>query len=111
MTAKRDFYEVLGVTREADAEELKRAYRKLAMQYHPDRNSGQPGAPRGDLIVEVHVREHPILKRDGDHLICEVPITFSQAALGGPIQVPTLDGPATHELKRGHQSGDVVRIA
>jgi molecular chaperone DnaJ len=72
--------------------------------------AGQPGAPRGDLIVEIHVREHPIFKRDGDHLVCEVPITFSQAALGGPIQVPTLDGPITHQLKRGLQSGEAVRI-
>jgi molecular chaperone DnaJ len=73
--------------------------------------AGEPGAPRGDLVFEIHVREHPIFKREGDHLLCQVPITFSQAALGGPIEVPTLDGPLTHNLKRGVQSGDAVRIA
>ena len=45
-----------------------------------------------------------MFKRDGDHLLCQVPISFSQAALGGPIQVPTLDGAITHEIKRGVQS-------
>jgi molecular chaperone DnaJ len=73
--------------------------------------AGEPGVPRGDLYFEVRIREHPLFRRDGDHLICQIPISFSQAALGGPIEVPTLDGPITHELKRGIQSGDVVRIA
>jgi molecular chaperone DnaJ len=73
--------------------------------------AGEPGAPRGDLYFEVHVREHPLFRRDGDHLICQVPVSFSQAALGGPVEVPTLDGPITHELKRGLQSGDAVRLA
>jgi molecular chaperone DnaJ len=72
--------------------------------------AGEPGAPRGDLIVEIHVREHPIFKREGDNLICQVPITFSQAALGGPIEVPTLEGPMTYHLKRGVQSGETIRI-
>jgi molecular chaperone DnaJ len=71
---------------------------------------GQPGAPRGDLIVEIQVKPHPLFQRDGDNLICQVPITFSQAALGGIIEVPTLDGPLEHELKRGLQSGEAVRI-
>jgi molecular chaperone DnaJ len=72
--------------------------------------AGQPGAPRGDLICEIHVREHALFQRDGDDLICQVPITFSQAALGGAIEVPTLEGPAQHTLRRGIQSGDTVRI-
>lgn len=72
--------------------------------------AGEPGAPRGDLYFEVHVREHPLFRRDGDQLICQVPIAFSQAALGGPIEVPSIDGPITHELKRGVQSGEVVRL-
>jgi molecular chaperone DnaJ len=72
--------------------------------------AGAPGAPRGDLIVLVGVREHSIFKREGDHLICQVPVTISQAALGGEIEVPTLDGPMPYELKRGLQSGDVVHI-
>jgi molecular chaperone DnaJ len=72
--------------------------------------AGDPGAPRGDLIIEVHVRPHSMFKRDGEHLYCEVPITFSQAALGGEIQVPTLDGPVPHNLRPGVQSGEVVRV-
>ncbi len=72
--------------------------------------AGEPGAPRGDLFVEIHVREHPIFKREGDHLICQVPVTFGQAALGGEIQVPTLAGPIDYTLKRGVQSGEAVRI-
>jgi molecular chaperone DnaJ len=72
--------------------------------------AGDPGAPRGDLYCVVRVREHPLFQRDGTHLICQVPITFSQAALGGDIEVPTLDGTLPHKLKRGTQSGEVVRI-
>jgi molecular chaperone DnaJ len=73
--------------------------------------AGDPGAPRGDLVVMIKVREHPMLTRDGDHLVCHVPITFSQAALGGDIEVPTLDGKLTHTLKRGIQAGEMLRIA
>jgi molecular chaperone DnaJ len=73
--------------------------------------AGEPGAARGDLYFEVRIREHALFKRDGDHLVVpEVPITISQAALGGKIQVPTLDGPIEHELPRGVQSGDVFEI-
>jgi molecular chaperone DnaJ len=74
---------------------------------------GEPGAPRGDLYFEIRVREHAVFKREGEHLIVpELPITFSQAALGGKIEVPTLDGrPVEFELKRGVQSGEIFRIA
>jgi len=80
-------------------------------EYRGEGEAGEPGAPRGDLIVEFRIREHPLFKRDGDHLVCQVPITFSQAALGGEIEVPTLEGPATHNLQRGVQSGEAVRIS
>jgi molecular chaperone DnaJ len=72
--------------------------------------AGQPGAPRGDLFCLVRVREHPFFQRDGTQLLCQVPITFSLAALGGEIEVPTLDGTITHSFKAGLQSGEVVRI-
>jgi molecular chaperone DnaJ len=72
--------------------------------------AGDPRAPRGDLYCLIRVREHPFFKRDGNHLICQVPITFSQAALGGDIQIPTLNGPLPHKLKHGVQSGEVIRI-
>jgi molecular chaperone DnaJ len=72
--------------------------------------AGAPGAPRGDLYLEIHVREHRIFHRKDDHLICEVPVTFSQAALGAEIDIPTLDGIVKHTLDRGIQSGEHVRI-
>lgn len=72
--------------------------------------AGDPHAPRGDLYCLIRVREHPFFRRDGNHLICQVPITFSQAALGGDIDVPTLDGAISYPLKRGVQSGEVLRI-
>jgi molecular chaperone DnaJ len=77
------------------------------------RGQGEPGdagAPPGNLIVEVLVREHSMFRREGEHLICQVPITFSQAALGAEIEVPTLDGPLAHTISAGVQSGDATRI-
>ena len=73
--------------------------------------AGEPGAPRGDLYCRIRLREHSVFSRDGNHLICQVPITISQAALGGNIEVPTLEGVIKYPLKRGTQTGDVVRIA
>ena len=54
--------------------------------------AGRNGGPAGDLYVEIRVREHAIFEREGSHLSCEVPISFTAAALGGSIEVPTLDG-------------------
>jgi molecular chaperone DnaJ len=73
--------------------------------------AGDPGAPRGDLYCLVRVREHPFFQRDGVNLVCQVPITFSQAALGAELEVPTLDSKVNYKLKRGVQSGEVLRIA
>jgi molecular chaperone DnaJ len=73
--------------------------------------AGDPGAPRGDLYCLLRVREHPFFQRDGVNLICQYPITFSQAALGTELEIPTLMGTSIcHDLKKGVQSGDVVRI-
>ena len=77
---------------------------------HGEGNAGEAGAPRGDFYFDLRIPQHPLFQRDGDHLICQVPISVSQAALGGPIEVPTLDGSMTHELKRGHQSHETIRI-
>jgi len=74
-------------------------------------SAGEGSAARGDLYFEIRIQEHSLFRREGDHLICQVPISISQAALGGPIEVPTLDGPMTYELKRGFQSHEHVRIA
>jgi molecular chaperone DnaJ len=73
--------------------------------------AGAPGAPRGDLYCLIRVREHALFHRDGPNLICQVPVTISQAALGAEIEVPTLDGPMKYQLRRGIQGGDVLRIA
>ena len=72
--------------------------------------AGAQRAPRGDLYCLIRVREHAFFQRDGNNLICRVPITFSQAALGGEIEVPTLNGTMPYALKRGVHSGEVVRI-
>jgi molecular chaperone DnaJ len=75
-------------------------------------DAGRRGGRPGDLYVVVKVRKHPLFVRDGFDLHCEVPITFSQAALGGVIEAPTLDGQVVqHPLKRGTQTGDEARIA
>jgi molecular chaperone DnaJ len=73
-------------------------------------HAGERGSPRGDLVCVFKVREHPLLKRDGPHLVCRMPISFSQAALGGAIEVPTLDGPVGHTLERGVQTGHTLRF-
>ena len=71
---------------------------------------GDPGGPRGNLICQINVRDHAMFRREGDHLVCQVPITFSQAALGAEVEVPSLDGKLTHAIKAGVQSSDVIRI-
>src|SRR5262249_50689816 len=82
----------------------------FAFRLQGEGSAGAPGGPRGDLICEVYVREHPLLHRDGDHLYCRVPITFSQAALGGEVLIPTLEGTIEHQLPSGLQSGDFVTL-
>ncbi|MGH8261542.1 MAG: molecular chaperone DnaJ [Steroidobacteraceae bacterium] len=72
--------------------------------------AGRNGGPPGDLYVEVHVRDHQIFERDGEHLSCEVPISFATAALGGTLEVPTLDGDVTIRIPPETQSGRVFRL-
>ena len=68
------------------------------------------GGVAGDLYVEVHVREHPIFQREGNDLYCEVPIRFSQAALGAELTVPTLQGEALVKVPAETQTGKVFRL-
>jgi len=79
---------------------------RLAGEGEPGGNGGPPG----DCYCMIEIEEHPFLKRDGRDLHCEVPITFSQAALGATVDVPTLDGPKPLEVKRGTQAGEVIRV-
>jgi len=71
---------------------------------------GTHGAPPGDLYVIVEVREHPLFEREEDDLVTEVPITFSQAALGAQVEVPTLDGKVRMRIPAGSQSGRMFRL-
>jgi molecular chaperone DnaJ len=72
--------------------------------------AGRNGGPPGDLYVEVHVREHAIFERDGEHLSCEVPVSFATAALGGTVEVPTLAGNVVLKIPAETQSGRVFRL-
>ena len=72
--------------------------------------AGVRGGGPGDLYVVLHVRAHEIFQREGDDLICEVPIGFVEAALGGEIEVPTLTGKAQIKIPPGTQNGTIFRL-
>lgn len=75
--------------------------------------NGEPGVnhgPSGDLYVEIHIKAHSVFERDGDDLHCQMPISFVTAALGGPIDVPTLNGRASFDVPEGTQSGKTFRL-
>ena len=66
---------------------------------------GANGGPAGDVLVEIYIKRHAIFSRRGMDVLCEVPISFTQAALGAQIQVPTLEGTVTYDLPEGTQTG------
>ena len=72
--------------------------------------AGVSGGSSGDLYVQVNVKEHRIFKRDGKDLYCEVPISFTDAALGGELEVPTLDGRVMLKIPVGTQTGKLFRM-
>ena len=72
--------------------------------------AGVRGAASGDLYVVVHIREHAVFARDGDDLFCEMPVSFVTAALGGEINVPTLEGKASIKVPAGTQNGTVFKL-
>ena len=72
--------------------------------------AGERGGPPGDLYVEIQVRQHPIFVRDGANLYCEVPIGFTMAALGGELEVPTLDGRVSLKVPAETQTGRLFRL-
>ena len=66
---------------------------------------GANGGPNGDLLAEVYIKRHPIFGREGVEVFCDIPITFTQAALGAEIEVPTLDGKEKFSIPEGTQTG------
>jgi molecular chaperone DnaJ len=79
---------------------------RLKLRGEGESGNGVPG----DLYVILQVRDHPLFVREGTDVVCEVPVSFTQAALGAELQVPTLDGPATVKVPPGTQSGGVFRL-
>jgi len=73
-------------------------------------HAGFNGGPPGDLLVSIKVRAHAFFERDGANVLCEVPISFAQAALGAEIEVPTLDGKVKYTIPEGTQTGTVFRL-
>jgi molecular chaperone DnaJ len=71
---------------------------------------GVNGGPAGDLYVQIQVKPHPVFQRDHDDLHCEMPVSFATAALGGDIEIPTLDGSAKIRIPSETQSGKVFRL-
>jgi molecular chaperone DnaJ len=82
----------------------------MRMRYAGQGEPGFHGGPTGDLYVVLHVTEHDFFRREGHDLLCSIPVSFPQAALGAEIEIPTLDG--THKLRvpEGTQSGTVFRV-
>ncbi|HZT56728.1 MAG TPA: molecular chaperone DnaJ, partial [Burkholderiaceae bacterium] len=71
---------------------------------------GTNGGPAGDLYIEIRIKQHEVFERDGDDLHCTVPVGLTTAALGGEIEVPTLDGKAEIDLPEGTQHGKTFRL-
>jgi len=72
--------------------------------------AGPHGGARGDLYVEMHLKEHPLFRRSGEDILLELPIGFAQAALGAEIEVPTLRGKSKLAIPKGTQSGTTLRM-
>ena len=73
-------------------------------------DAGRNGGPNGDLLILVSVRPHEIFTRDGMNIYCDIPVTFSEAALGATIKVPTLEGDITYDIPAGTQTGTAFTV-
>ena len=71
---------------------------------------GEKGGPPGDLFVFIYVEAHDFFSREGDDIVCQIPISFPQAALGTEIEVPTLTGKRNLDIPKGIESGEILRI-
>ena len=84
--------------------------RAIAMRLAGEGEPGDPGAPRGDLYLNVSVRDHELFSREGPDLILELPIPFTLAAAGGEYEVPSLNGKGRLKIPAGTQSGQIFRL-
>jgi molecular chaperone DnaJ len=75
-----------------------------------ERRSPAGGGPPGDLYVVIRVSDHPLFTREGNTVVCEIPLSFPQAALGVEIDVPTLQGKIKMKIPPGTQSGAIFRL-
>ncbi len=82
----------------------------MQMPIRGEGEAGIKGGPRGDLHVNFKVKEHPLFERHGQDLLCRLPISYSQAALGAEVEIPTLTGRDTLTIKAGTQPGEVKRL-
>ncbi len=73
-------------------------------------NAGRNGGPAGDLQIVVTVRPHQLFRRDGPDVYCDAPITFTQAVLGGEMEIPTIDGKVKYDIPEGTQTGTTFRL-
>ena len=73
-------------------------------------NAGKNGGPAGDLLITITVRPHELFRREGTCVLCEAPITFTQAVLGAELEIPTIDGKVKYTLPEGTQSGTTFRL-
>ena len=73
-------------------------------------NAGKNNGPAGDLLIVVSVRPHEIFRREGTSVLCEAPITFTQAVLGAELEIPTIDGKVKYTIPEGTQSGTTFRL-
>lgn len=72
--------------------------------------SGSNGGPKGDLLIEIAIQKHPFFQREGATVVCEFPISFTQAALGAEQEIPTLDGKVRYTIPEGTQTGTTFRL-
>jgi len=80
------------------------------IRYRGEGEAGRQGGPNGDLHIVIKVKEHDLFERDGNNLLCDVPISFPQAALGTQMKIPTLDGKVTLKIPPGTQTHKIFRV-
>jgi len=86
------------------------AVERLRLRVPGEGEAGIKGGARGDLYVLLRVKPHQIFERNGDDVVCRVPITFTQAVLGAEVEIPTLEGKVVMKIPAGTQSGKVFRL-